>query len=319
MKKVILVLSSIFIFTGCVSFSDEVADEIKESQTSSFIREPSQKKTNEIDYTWSLVDKRTNEVVALVSLYDFGFVKGGGLKQEKLELFVSELAAKIDQPLINPTITRNGEIKAGQKRVVLNENELIEKLLTLHYYNKYLFLPIYEEEPKVTVEQLSDIKNSLISTFSTRFNSSVQGRSMNIKRSSEAIDHFVLGPEEVFSFNKVVGQRTKEKGYQEAKEIVNKKFIMGIGGGICQTSSTLFNAIDLAGLEIVERYTHSREIGYVKTGRDATVSWGGPDFKFKNPYKVPILISAKTNIQQGTIIVEVYSSEEPKKIIAKNQ
>ncbi|UTW69768.1 hypothetical protein KHA80_01720 [Anaerobacillus sp. HL2] len=75
------------------------------------------------------MDKRTNEAVALVSLLIFGFVKGGGLEQEKLELFVSELAAKIDQPLSNPTITRNGEIKAGQKRVVLNENELIGKIV----------------------------------------------------------------------------------------------------------------------------------------------------------------------------------------------
>ncbi|GAE25675.1 vancomycin B-type resistance protein VanW [Halalkalibacter wakoensis JCM 9140] len=82
---------------------------------------------------------------------------------------------------------------------------------------------------------------------------------------------------------------------------------MGIGGGICQTSSTLFNAVDKAGLEMIERITHSRDIGYVAPGRDATVSWGGPDFRFKNPHSYPILIKSEVNVNSGELVVRVHS------------
>ena len=81
---------------------------------------------------------------------------------------------------------------------------------------------------------------------------------------------------------------------------------MGIGGGICQTSSTLFNAVDQAGLEMIERYTHSREVGYVPAGRDATVSWGGPDFRFRNPFSYPVLIRSSVDKQRGEIQVTVH-------------
>ena len=78
-----------------------------------------------------------------------------------------------------------------------------------------------------------------------------------------------------------------------AKIIVRGEFSEGIGGGICQISSTLYNAVDRAGLKIVERYSHSRSVPYVPPGRDATVNWGGPDFSFKNNYNQPILIRAQ--------------------------
>src|SRR5699024_8549970 len=97
---------------------------------------------------------------------------------------------------------------------------------------------------------------------------------------------------ETFSFNNVVGKRTKEKGYKKAPVIVKGELAEDIGGGICQVSSTLFNAVNLQGIEIVERYSHSREVPYVPPGKDATVSWWGPDFVFKNRYSHPVLIRA---------------------------
>ncbi len=81
----------------------------------------------------------------------------------------------------------------------------------------------------------------------------------------------------------------------------------GIGGGICQVSSTLFNAVDKAGMEITQRYTHSKRVSYVPPGRDATVSWHGPDFTFKNGYNQPILLRAKT--VGGMVVVQVFSSD----------
>src|SRR5699024_7430780 len=123
----------------------------------------------------------------------------------------------------------------------------------------------------------------------------------NIVLSAEAISGIVLGQGDSFSFNDVVGERTAERGYKEALEIVNKEFVLGIGGGICQTSTTLFNAVDQVGVEIIERYTHSRDVGYVERGRDATVSWNGPDFRFVNPHPFPILIRASVNLEAGEL------------------
>ena len=92
-----------------------------------------------------------------------------------------------------------------------------------------------------------------------------------------------------------------------AKIIVRGEFSEGIGGGICQISSTLYNAVDRAGLKIVERYSHSRSVPYVPPGRDATVNWGGPDFSFKNNYNQPILIRAQA--LPGRVFVSISSSD----------
>lgn len=88
----------------------------------------------------------------------------------------------------------------------------------------------------------------------------------------------------------MVGERISGKGYMPATVIVKGEFSEDFGGGICQVSSTLFNAVDNAGLKVVQRYSHSREVSYVPLKRDATVSWNGPDLIFKNEYNQPILI-----------------------------
>ncbi len=307
MKKFFMVIASLLIVAGCYGSPNNH----KSTLDASTVRETNERSRAELVLIWELVDVRTKDVVATIDARDLGYQRGNGLDEQKVIQLAKQLAKGIDQPLINPTITREGEIKEGRKRVILSERELVDRIMTLSYYNKRLVLPIYEEDPKISIEDLRVIKHSKISSYVTSFNPKVVGRSENIKLSSESIDHYVLGPDEVFSFNKVVGQRTAERGYQEALEIVNQEFVMGIGGGICQTSSTLFNAVDKAGLEIVERYSHSRDIGYVPPNRDATVSWGGPDFKFKNSFNFPILISAEVNLQTGKIEVIIYASQLP--------
>jgi vancomycin resistance protein YoaR len=124
---------------------------------------------------------------------------------------------------------------------------------------------------------------------------------------TEKINNTVVFPGEVFSFNGVVGKRTKEKGYKKAPVIVKGELSEDIGGGICQVSSTLFNAVDQAGVIILERYHHSKRVPYVPQGRDATVSWYGPDFTFRNAYNQPLLIRAK--ILGGQVIITVHSSD----------
>lgn len=254
-----------------------------------------------------LIDHQENTFT--VSLANLGFSNNDlttQVNEEAIVEFASDLASTIDTPMKNPTIDEFGNITAGESRVILSEKELIEHIHDLSPRTKRLQLPIYLTEPTVTSEQLEGIDEYEVASFRTYFDSSVEGRTKNIQISADAINQYVLGPGDQFSFNKVVGERTKERGYEEALEIVNKEFVLGIGGGICQTSSTLFNAIDAAGLEVVHRYTHSRDVGYVASGRDATVSWGGPDFVFENSLDHPVMIKAEVN--QGELVVNVVSN-----------
>ena len=111
-------------------------------------------------------------------------------------------------------------------------------------------------------------------------------------------------PGETFSYNQTVGQRTAAGGYKPAAVYANGEVTTGIGGGICQVSSTLYNSVLLANLEIVARYNHAFNPGYVPAGRDATVSWGGPDFKFKNSRDYPVKIEA--TVSGGSITIKVW-------------
>ncbi|MHA7964009.1 VanW family protein [Paenibacillus sp. CAU 1782] len=164
--------------------------------------------------------------------------------------------------------------------------------------------PIY---PRVDSEILSSIKMNAIGRYTTYYNSRNANRAENIYLAAKALNNTVLFPGERFSFNGTVGQRTKEKGYQRAPVIVRGEMDEDIGGGICQVSSTLYNAADRAGLTITERYSHSRNVTYVPPGRDATVSWYGPDLAFRNPYNHPVLIRAYAG--NGQMSVSIYSSD----------
>ena len=170
-------------------------------------------------------------------------------------------------------------------------------------------LPLTIFESGYKLEEVNSLDEMVVSSFTTKFDSSVTGRVRNIELSSQAIDNVILGVGDIFSFNTTVGERTEARGYQKAKEIVNKKMVAGIGGGICQTSSTLYNAVDQLQVDYVEHHNHSLNVGYVPKGRDATVSWGGPDFRFENSLNVPLLLKTKVNKEKGTVTVEVRTSK----------
>lgn len=134
-----------------------------------------------------------------------------------------------------------------------------------------------------------------ISTFSTKYDASNRNRSQNLAIATNKINGTVLMPGEEFSFNKVVGQRTIAEGYKDAKIYQNGEVVDGLAGGICQISSTLYNAAVMANLEIVERRNHSFTTSYVPAGKDATVVYGVIDFRFKNSRTYPIKITASVN------------------------
>ncbi|MDC3425870.1 VanW family protein [Aquibacillus sp. 3ASR75-11] len=172
-------------------------------------------------------------------------------------------------------------------------------------------IPIQTIYPKVDSELLDQIRVKKIGDYKTYYKTGNEERSHNITLATEAINNYVVFPGETFSFNKVVGKRTKEKGYLPAPVIVKGEIAEDVGGGICQVSSTLYNAVDQAGMEIVQRYSHSKSVPYVPPGRDATVSWYGPDFKFKNKYKKPILIRAKAEQGKMSVIIRTSEAIEP--------
>ena len=142
-----------------------------------------------------------------------------------------------------------------------------------------------------------------ISTFTTETTNSAN-RNTNIRLSAEAITNRTLLPGETFSFNQATGQRTAEKGYKPAAAIAGGETFDEIGGGVCQTSSTLFNAVARANLKITERDPHAWPSNYVEKGEDATVNWPNLDFKFKNDTDWPIFIVA--NYANRKVTVEIY-------------
>jgi vancomycin resistance protein YoaR len=231
------------------------------------------------------------------------------LNQLEKQLSVIPKDARLDQ---------HDNIIPEQAGLSINRQAFTESFYSFFFeQNKStLEIPMYPVYPKVDSELLSDIRSIRIGRYITSFNPRNKKRSTNIQLAVEAINNHVVFPGETFSFNSVVGKRTTEKGYEKAKVIVKGEYAEDIGGGICQVSSTLFNAVDSAGLKIVQRFSHSRQVPYIPPGRDATVSWYGPDFEFKNMYNQPILIQAKTI--GNLLVIKLYSSEvieyKPKKV-----
>ncbi len=160
-------------------------------------------------------------------------------------------------------------------------------------------------KPKVTLAQIgTEAFPDRLSIFTTRYDASNYNRTTNLRLACEKINGKVLLAGETFSYNKTVGERTIAAGYKEAKIYAAGEVVDGLGGGICQISSTLYNAVVMANLEIVERRNHQFVTSYLPAGRDATVVYGLTDFQFKNTRKYPVRLVA--GVKNGIATVEVY-------------
>ena len=152
-----------------------------------------------------------------------------------------------------------------------------------------------------------------ISTFTTDMGTSSSNRIHNVQLMADYIDGTVIEPGDSFSFNERVGPRTIERGFLEGQMIIGSLLLPSIGGGVCQTATTLFNNAFELGLPIVERHNHSFYISHYPMGRDATVSWGGPDFVFKNDLKTGILI--KTRYTSSTLTFSFYGTDPKRRVV----
>jgi len=183
------------------------------------------------------------------------------------------------------------------------DNEEIEARLAIE--DTDYFIPLKYTEPEITLDNLNiDAFPDLLSQYDTPYDVTNQNKKNNLEIAMNKINGIILRPGETFSYNKTLGARTIENGYKEAPIYSNGKIVNGLGGGICQGSTTLYNAVVLADLKVVERQNHMFIPSYVKPGCDATVVYGSIDFKFTNTRDYPIKIVSSAN--NGVARVSIY-------------
>lgn len=178
---------------------------------------------------------------------------------------------------------------------------------------KSIDLKVNIKEPKISTEAVKSV-NTLLAEFSTKFSTKDSNRVTNVVLSAKATSDVLLMPGEEFSYNNLTGKRTTSNGYKDAPVIINGKLEQDVGGGVCQVSSTLFNSVLYSGLDVTSRRNHSLKSSYVSIGRDAMVSDGGSDFRFKNPYSHPVYI--KNTVSNGVITSKIYGNTSDKKNIS---
>ena len=171
-----------------------------------------------------------------------------------------------------------------------------------------LKVALIKDDPEITTKNLEDVLfGDVLATYKTNYIASNVDRSTNLEVAARNINGTIILPGEEFSYNKEVGQRTYANGFKDAHIFSGGKVVDGLGGGICQVSSTLYNAVLMADLEIVERKNHMMYPEYVKPSLDATVVWGSIDFRFKNNRETPIKIVA--TVKNGVATTTIYGKK----------
>ena len=226
---------------------------------------------------------------------------------EKIENDVNKAPSSASISIVNGKINITPEINGA----MLQKDELRQAIIDVingELSQEYAKIEAQIEtvKPEITKEKLSFI-NSPISSFSTSFSTSAANRINNIELATKAINGKLLMPGQSFSFNEAVGERTKARGYKEAGVIIGDKIESGLGGGICQVSSTLYSAMLHTDLKADERRNHSLPLAYIGKGLDATVDWGNIDYKFTNTLDKPIYIEGYTKDKK--VYFNIYSHE----------
>jgi vancomycin resistance protein YoaR len=214
-----------------------------------------------------------------------------GMLRQELESYLTVLAREIERPPRSAYLDREtNELVSEELGWELDVQATLENILNAPA-NSMVLLEVVQLDPEITTRHYTAI-DSVIGAYQTGIGGG-GGRATNIILATATLNNYLMMPGDLFSFNRVNGPRTAERGYQPAPVIVGNTVVPGLGGGVCQVSSTLYNAVLQAGLEVVERYPHSQPVGYVPPGRDATIS-DYLDFKFRNSTDQIIMIKAAT-------------------------
>ena len=236
--------------------------------------------------------------------------------EENLKSYIDSLAKKINVSVKNATISIQGsniEIHKDEDGIELDKDKSFAySIKELERGNTTIELVVKNIQPDIKEENLENI-DTVLGTYSTKFDSSVTGRSHNVALAAKSTSDILLMPGESFSYNNHTGDRSISNGYKNAPVIVQGVVQEGIGGGVCQVSTTLYNAVLYSGLEIESIKNHSIPSSYVPKGRDATVSYGAIDFIFKNNLEYPVYI--KNSVYGNTLTCSIYGSYENKQNI----
>ncbi len=192
-------------------------------------------------------------------------------------------------------------------RFTLDDSALAEAVVKGILDDQIVTIPIKEEPKRITDEVLNQITD-VVSEFSTNFSADNRPRSNNIKLASGKLNGIVIMPGEKMGFNETVGERTLKGGYKVAGVYINGKHDTGIGGGICQVSTTLYNATLFANLKVLERTNHSMPVPYVPLGRDATVNYGAQNLVIENSTTTPIVVASQ--YQPGKLTFRILGKKE---------
>ncbi|MCW5937473.1 MAG: VanW family protein [Fimbriimonadaceae bacterium] len=190
----------------------------------------------------------------------------------------------------------------------VDDQSLKQRLMDAVFTGDSVQVPLRSAKPRVSNEDLAKIKE-VVASYTTNYSEGNVNRASNIRVAASKIDGVILMPGESFSFNGHLGRRTEENGFKLAGVYVSGRHDFDIGGGICQVSTTLYNAVLYANLKVKTRFNHSLPVAYVPLGRDATVSYPAPDFAFENSFSTPIALSAQAG--RGSITFRILGTKDP--------
>lgn len=284
-----------------------------------------------VDYQFQIQQKGLNknhkdraELIEKIVSMGFSYENACGYVFPNLNQMVDDFVQMIDEKPLDATLKFTPNNK--EKFVYTNEREgrfvdkgkLYQEICQNLGQTNDIYIAITPEiiKPKITKKDLIS-QTKLISFFETDYSKSSDSRKQNIQTALKAFNGPVLEPNREYSFNKITGKRTKEKGYKEANIIVNNEYVEGFGGGVCQVSTTLYNALLLADVSVLESHPHSLESSYVMIGFDAMVNFDSSDLRFKNTSTYPLYV--RTYYNNEKIGVEIYSKPLPYKIERKSK
>lgn len=242
------------------------------------------------------------------------------LIEDKYDEAIDKVAIELETPVVEPSIkVESGEIIINEgsngiviDRILLKANikeqlEAKELFRADQNTNYNVEIPVKVEEQSIKSDSLKKI-TGIIGEYTTKYNGGNAGRNNNIALAAKSINDKIINPGESFSYNKAIGEITYANGYMDDTVIVNGRIEQGVGGGVCQVSSTLYNAALYSNMDIIERRNHSVRSDYTPISRDAVISYGVIDLVIKNPYDYPLII--KSGTYNGTITVQIYGNVE---------
>ncbi|MDR3586666.1 MAG: VanW family protein [Desulfosporosinus sp.] len=269
----------------------------------------------DLDTQKTIEGVRLTPGTALPSVLKVDLSKVSQVLQEKLGKFnrpAKDASYKIDNDMVVIDPAESGQ--------AVDIGRMISDLqkVSLNKVPTRINIPVVEVPASVNTEEVKKLAfDAIIGEYSTKFAVEDKNRSENLTTAAKVLDRKVIRPGETFSFNDTVGPREPGTGYKDAYVIVDGEYVQGTGGGVCQVSSTLYNAVLLSNLGVVERIPHAIAVSYVPAGQDATVNYPNIDFKFKND--TASLVYLRTEVKAGVLTFRIWGKKTEKSVRIERQ